>query len=108
MSGNEPIDPTWYRPRSSTCIVWAFVQKRRFAGQVGFIWNPHFRWLYRALWSPDGVHWYGYIPISPRRSALAATFHSIWFKGKLRAERTPAHFWLKLGRPRAISERNPS
>ena len=87
---------TFYEPRSSTCIVWALVNKYRFGGKVAIIQNPHFWWLYRALWSPDGEQWFGYIPLRPRRTPFRATCHSLWFRGRVRSERQPQSVWVKF------------
>lgn len=80
----------WHYPKKGTCSVWAARQWLSFGGYPKLVRSPHYRWLFRVLWSPDGVTWYGYIPINPLPHGspwYRVLKHSLWFEGYVRKEK---------------------
>jgi hypothetical protein len=85
------IPDDWWRPRSCTCSVWAMAQKLRFGGQILFIQNQRFPWLFRMLWRPAAqAPWYSYVPLRVPESRyrwvrnVKISLHSVWFRGQIR------------------------
>jgi len=84
-------NPTgWHSPVKCTCSIWAVRQWRSFGGRVKITRSPHYRWLFRMLWSPDGETWFGYVPLNPMprgSSWWRVLRHSLWFEGYVREEK---------------------
>ena len=73
-------------PRWCNCVVWALIRKRRKGGYIAFRESRHVRRIQHAVWSsPAGTHWWGYVPLKPRRG-MAAIIHSLGFRGRIERE----------------------
>lgn len=76
----------WYAPERSTCPLWVGMQLARFGGRARITRSPHFAYLFRTLWSPDGVEFYSYVPRRPlhRNTPWYKVIkHALWFEGRV-------------------------
>lgn len=112
--------PLWHYPKKCTCSVWAVRQWWSFGSwriykEIAVIRSSHYFWLFRFLWSPDGVGWYRYAPLYPvpalppgqpwhrrLRHNFKVLKHSIWFEGYVKkssySKRVKSRFDRRAGR----------